>query len=128
MRLKIACLALVLSFAPVTSLAQQDIPISAFEGPPLSVSEMKAAIDYIEARVVMPEDAESKEKYGRYYAQEKGIVYSVYARLYPDRRWKPGVHIVANYADLPIILDGGCDFIDIIYVPSKRALGVDCHG
>ncbi|UDF04564.1 hypothetical protein [Asticcacaulis sp. AND118] len=121
-------LAGLLCLMSVEAGAQQSLPLSAFEGPALSEGEMKAAVNYIESHVVMPEQAEPKAAYGRYYAQEKGIVYGFYARLRPGHKWKPGVHIVADYAKFPGVMDGGCSFIDIIYLPSKQALAADCHG
>lgn len=121
-------LAGLLCAVSVGSSAQQSLPLSAFEGPPLSEVEMKAAVDYIESHIVMPEGAEPKAVYGRYYAQEKGIVYGFYARLHPELKWKPGIHIVADYANFPVVMDGGCSYIDIFYVPSKQALAADCHG
>lgn len=109
------------------SHGQGSSSLSQYEGKALSDSDMADAVTYIEAHAKMPEGASDIGAYGRYYAQDKGIVYGEYVKLWPGEHYASGTHIVA-YDKLPGILDGGCDVIDIIYIPSNHAIGADCHG
>ena len=101
--------------------------IEAFQGPTLSVSEMQMAIEYIESHIEMPNEAEPISIYGRYYAQNNGIVYAVYAKPWAHDRWVSGVHSV-QYNDLPLVFDGGCNYIDVAYIPSRKSITAHCHG
>ncbi|WP_303832298.1 hypothetical protein [Asticcacaulis taihuensis] len=116
-----------IAWAFLASSASAQFYLRDFEAPPLSEAEMNAGIAYIESNIKMPDGAYALTDYGRYYAQERGIVYAFYAKPWGGEGWKPGVHVVA-YDDLPGVMDGGCDFIDVVYVPSNKAIFAECHG
>lgn len=115
----------VLGFSSVAH-AEDPGPLSAYEGADLSEAQLRDAIAYIEKTIKLPEDSDPLEAYGRYYTQHKGIVHAVFTKGWG--RFTPGVHIVPTYNDLPLIFDGGCSVIDVIYIPQTKAITARCHG
>ncbi len=95
---------------------------------PLDEAQMKAAIDYIEGHVQMPDGAKPLDQYARYYAQDpdKGFIHAVYT-LPMDSKEAAASHIVA-YDKLPVIMDGGCSVIDVTFIRKIHALRAACHG
>jgi hypothetical protein len=114
-------------------------------------------MDIIEARVKLPEGARGLSEYARHYAvDEKGFIVGVYAPGYRapapdegceellenmasrpipceepegDRLLAGQRHWVGNTDRLPLILDGGCGVITIIYDPKAGAVkSATCNG
>ena len=106
-------------------------------------------MDIIEARVKLPHGARALSEYARHYAvDEQGFVVGVYAPGYrapaPDEgcellenmAWRPvpceepdGDRLLAgqrqwvgNADSLPLILDGGCSVISVVYDPKAGAI------
>ena len=78
----------------------------------------------IEARIAMPPGASPLTTYERLYTDgENGEIVALYQRnARPARRW-------VSPADLPLISDGGCAFIDV-RVPTDPGAPISarCHG
>ena len=93
-------------------------------------------MNMIEQRVRMPSGAFALNQYARFYAESSrpGSVVGVYVRyvdrankIYTERR---GRRIWLNtYRDLPVVKDGGCSVVTIIFEPAtKRMVSVRCNG
>lgn len=81
-------------------------------------------MESIEARIVMPPGAAPVSSYERIYtADENGDVIALYQRgASPGRRW-------VSQDALPMILDGGCAFIDVRASPDPGGpIVAACHG
>jgi hypothetical protein len=68
------------------------------------------------------------DDYARHYAGvtdgDKAIIAGVLVMGFDD---KPGLYIESE-AELPTILDGGCNVVDVRYVPSTKTITARCHG
>ncbi len=103
----------------------------ALQSPPAAVAarpEVDAAraqlIAWIEARIVLPPGAAPLESYERLYAErDNGEIVALYRRSdRPGRRW-------IGYVDLPLVLDGGCAFIDVrVSADPAAPIHAECHG
>ena len=85
-------------------------------------------IAQLERRIHLPDGASPLHSYTRYYAgstvQGHRVVFGTYQHLGGG-----GVVIEKSVHDLPIVYDGGCDFIYFRYdVSKKRFLDVFCNG
>ena len=91
--------------------------------------QMKIEIGYIESHIQMPTGAKPIEQYARFYAQDKdkGFIHGAYLPVGEDPAWTAGIHIV-DYDKLPIVMDGGCHFIDLVFIRKIHALRAACHG
>ena len=92
--------------------------------------DRRTIIDAIERRVVLPPGAQPLDRYARFYADGPGgEVTGVYVGL-PPPEWPPGTRRwVERLGDLPIIDDGGCSVIGLVFDPAKRTLrDVGCNG
>jgi hypothetical protein len=69
--------------------------------------------------------------YERYYAGstlrgEKMIFGELVAPW--DSKQKPGIHVVARKHDFPVIMDGGCGIINLVYsVKEQRIVSIQCN-
>jgi len=82
------------------------------------------AMAAIEARIVMPPGALPLSAYERLYTDgENGEIVALYQRSeQPRRRW-------VSAADLPLISDGGCAFIDVrVSTDPGAPISATCEG
>ena len=82
------------------------------------------AMESIEARITMPPGAAPLASYERLYSDgENGEIVALYQRSErPGRRW-------VSPADLPLISDGGCAFIDVrVSTGPGASISASCHG
>jgi len=92
-------------------------------------------MDKIERLVELPEGTAALHKYARYYAQQDSKVVALYripSFMGPpgkseleagQRRW------VADYHELPGILDGGCYVVDVVFNPTTQKFErIECNG
>ena len=95
----------------------------------LTLGEFEDAVGFIEMHVHMPEGAQPAATYGRYYAQEDGMVRGEYVSLGSsfNTSWTAGVHYVSS-GQLPLVFDGGCQFLTVWYVPGSEVVHATCHG
>lgn len=70
--------------------------------------------------------------YARYYAgstrnDEQVILGELVVPL--GAGYKPGIHIVANKKDFPLIDDGGCAVINLVYsLKQQKIVSIQCNG
>ena len=92
-------------------------------------------MDRIEHAVRLPDGAAALSSYARYYMHRDGKVSALYRipdfpgprrddELKADnRRW------VKDYNDFPIVLDGGCNIVDITFdETANRFERIECNG
>ena len=88
--------------------------------------EHDVIMDQIEGAIELPPDASPLNQYRRHYAYDDAKVVAVYLSLGAggrDRQWHD------NSSEFPMIFDGGCGVIHIVYDP--RTEGFDeifCNG
>jgi hypothetical protein len=81
----------------------------------------------LEAQIHLPKGASPLTSYTRYYAGSILRGHRVVVGTYQHSGG--GVVIEKSSHDLPIVYDGGCDFINIKYdVSKKRFIDVFCNG
>ncbi len=114
-------------------------------------------MDVIEAQVKLPQGARALSDYARHYAvDEKGLIIAVYApgyrplgpeegceELLPNMTTRPVPceefendrllagqrQWVSSPLKLPLINDGGCDVVNVVYNPEARKVeSVSCNG
>jgi hypothetical protein len=114
-------------------------------------------MDIIEARVKLPDGARTLSEYARHYAEdENGLIVGVFAPGYRppaadegceellenmasrpvpceesegDRLMAGQRQWVGNTSTLPLIMDGGCEVITVIYDPKAGAVkSATCNG
>ena len=93
----------------------------------MNAADMRNAIAYVETHLRMPKGTAPLKAYARYYSQHKGILYAVYALPYKNAYGSAGIHSVP-YDQLPLVMDGGCNFVDVTFVPRLKGIGAECHG
>lgn len=80
---------------------------------------------WIEGRIVMPRGAAPLASYERLYAADEtndDIIAFYQRRANPGRRW-------VDADDFPMILDGGCAFIDVrVSLDPQVPIRATCHG
>ena len=111
-----------------TTTTVRKLSLSDLKDVPLSDDQMKIEIGYIESHVQMPAGAKPLDQYVRYYAQDKdnGFIHGVYM-LADTSQDAVGSHIV-DYDKLPVVMDGGCDVIEVVFIRKIHALRAACHG
>lgn len=83
----------------------------------------------IEASLLLPERAYPLTSYVRYYAQQKNGQNNYIIGAFVRKNGEEGGIKIVNYKDLPIIFDGGCSIIDMVYSVNKRkVVSLMCHG
>jgi len=83
----------------------------------------------IEQQVQLPANAHKLNKYARYYAADGTRVIATYIisgsdeRLVGKRRW------MADKRDLPMVMDGGCMVVNVVYdLAKKKVEQSSCNG
>jgi hypothetical protein len=97
---------------------------------PLTTKEGRARImDEIERQVQLPPEAGELQQYARYYAFDGESVIGTYMSsgendpLRGKRLW------LADRRDLPILMDGGCAVVNVVYdPPTQRVENTFCNG
>ena len=98
--------------------------------------QQRRTMEEIEKQVQLPAGAEKLEAYARYYAMDRNRVVGRYIarslvdpeNVYYDlpagqNRW------IADHRNLPLISDGGCSVVDVVYDPAKqRVEQASCNG
>jgi hypothetical protein len=117
---------LALASAPVSARAERS---TASAGEP--TAEQVAIMDRIEREVQLPQGAGPLGTYRRQYAwheEANGKRMTVVA-IYVRPGGTPGREWLENEADLPMIDDGGCGIVTLIYiVGTQRIQTVACNG
>ncbi len=127
--------ALIVALAMLSGCDPQSAPVrrAAAEGTSRrepARPDRRAIMNAIERQVVLPPGAQPLDLYARFYADGPGgEVTGVYVGL-PPPEWPHGTRQwVRSIDDLPMIDDGGCSVIGLVYDPLKRTLrDVGCNG
>ena len=81
------------------------------------------AMNSIEARVVLPKEADPLERYRRYYYRKGGKIFGLYvAGEKPGRQW------IARREDAPGIFDGGCSVVNVSFDVRLSKIDAFCNG
>lgn len=97
------------------------------------ISEQSRLMERIERQVQLPAGSKGLRNYARYYAPDGDRVVGIYISSYsPDgnldlplgqRRW------INDPEGLPMILDGGCDVIEVTFMLERNAIErAQCNG
>ena len=75
--------------------------------------------------------AASIDTYARFYAGTIEGGHHIVRGVFTSRSLRPakGVHIVSTMGQLPMIMDGGCNVVDVNYdADSDQIIYIRCHG
>lgn len=92
------------------------------------LSDQTALIAQVEASVSLPEGASAIESFSRSYTSDQGMIVGIYLR--PELAGQEsGSRWVASREEMPMILDGGCAMVTVLYDPdAKQFVEVYCNG
>jgi hypothetical protein len=84
-------------------------------------------IRHIESKIIMPGGAKPLGQYLRVYAPSIGPAGKLVEGRFETSK-APGVKVVSP-GQLPLVMDGGCSFVDLTYdVARDRIVRIACHG
>jgi len=97
------------------------------------IAEVEASIKLDQLPYWKISNLPSLAGYERYYAGsrnergEKLIFGELIAPL--NSKSKPGIHMVARKSDFPVIYDGGCAIINLVYsLKEQKIISIECNG
>ena len=115
-------LTIAAAMAALTSCMSQAVPSQA--------DRETALADEIESKVVMPEGAAPLQEYARVYAKRPdGRIAGSYVLNPEPGGNKPGTRNWVSLQELPILLDGGCAIVNIVFDLETRTVEeASCNG
>ena len=114
--------------------------IGGIQGTPASWVPDSAAIRTLESRIKpgnipkwgnghQPLVAEYVRYYTGYLAGSHRMIRGEFVPPYGSKMRPPGVYVVSNVRDFPLIFDGGCGIVNLIYdVDEARITSLQCNG
>ena len=100
------------------------LAIAAAGDGPIPTHHQTILMDKIERQVVMPKGAEPLSRYERYYYRRGGEVVGIYVfgPRASGRRW------VADRKNAPLVFDGGCSVVNVVFVVASGDIRTHCNG
>ncbi|MEL6877547.1 MAG: hypothetical protein AAGL68_05545 [Pseudomonadota bacterium] len=96
---------------------------------PTSEESRTRIMDEIERQVQLPPDADEFQQYAQYYAYDGDRVIATYITSGGNDPLKGKRLWLADRRDLPVLMDGGCAVVNVIYDPlAQRVEHIFCNG
>ncbi|WP_298164207.1 hypothetical protein [Novosphingobium sp.] len=108
---------------------EADHDSSRSSSPQLATISQTRIMENIERQVQLPPEAQGLNEYNRYYAFDGERVIATYVLSDGNDPRKGQRYWLAKRQDLPLVMDGGCGIVNVIYDPlAKRVDETFCNG